>query len=58
MVYNQSKFNEAAGAKNYKDYSLQILKPVTVNLSLLIFADNPNEMYQLIKLINGVKMFM
>jgi len=37
----------AAGAKNYKDYSLKILKTCKSKpISFEVFADNPNEMLQ------------
>ena len=33
-----------SGAKNYKDYSLKILKYVKKPISFEVFADNPSEM--------------
>ena len=49
-----------AGAKNYKDYSLKILKICKKKpISFEVFADNPKDMLnKLMKLILGVKMFM
>ena len=50
-----------AGAKNYKDYSLKILKFCRKKpISFEVFADNPRGrcLNKLIKLILGEKMFM
>ena len=49
-----------AGAKDYKEYSLKILKVCKKKpISFEVFADNPSEMLrQAYKIINGVKTFM
>ena len=57
--FTTTKFNEVSRTKNYKDYSLKILKVCKKPISFEVFADNSNDMSnKLMRLILGVKMFM